>query len=603
MASFRMPPGFRFHPTDEELLVHYLKKKVAGKIEDSGIIGEVDIYKFEPSDLPELAILNSRDAEWFFFNAQDKKYLHRSRVNRTTESGYWKATGKDRRISVGSCHGLKKTLIYYLGRAPHGERTDWIMHEYRLDDEVEKIMNSPKSFVLCRIRRKSGVGPRNGEEYGAPVLEEEEEEIELKSPQIASLSPSACAESILDSQVQDMSNMASIVAEDVGRQAEEEFGSFLQSFLAVDGKRLDQEQDVVHDLLKVLDGQGDIMFAEPADIAVPTLPDTNVSSTDDFSGVFHEPVNGSLIVEDMLQLFNGQFEVQPEQASTIQDCPHLSSSLHSDDEQCGGFLEIADLDESLHEPSSLELMHYERLLSELSSVIETSASSSSGQDMLQSQEALQNRGWPHLDGSDMVNELEVSLDSFEGRLQDLEHYARDANANSPSISLSPQVHSEVGDDGPLCKSSLVHVLPSDNSSSTSHPPASTSPYSFVRVISLLLGKASALPASAAELPVDLKRLQEWKPRSEAYTNLVAPAICGPVGSKEKCDAPKERMGSTNVRELWSRQSIFTLNVGPERPSRSCTDGFSIFLFWIATSALILLYTFRGFCRSTRVAIL
>ncbi|KAH7281141.1 hypothetical protein KP509_36G032300 [Ceratopteris richardii] len=524
------------------------------------------------------------------------------------------------------------------------------MHEYRLDDEVEKIMNSPKSFVLCRIRRKSGVGPRNGEEYGAPVLEEEEEEIELKSPQIASLSPSACAESILDSQVQDMSNMASIVAEDVGRQAEEEFGSFLQSFLAVDGKRLDQEQDVVHDLLKVLDGQGDIMFAEPADIAVPTLPDTNVSSTDDFSGVFHEPVNGSLIVEDMLQLFNGQFEVQPEQASTIQDCPHLSSSLHSDDEQCGGFLEIADLDESLHEPSSLELMHYERLLSELSSVIETSASSSSGQDMLQSQEALQNRGWPHLDGSDMVNELEVSLDSFEGltvlgrnysrlqtgcneaepsgyaadsdkqelslsqsysgtlgqpegRLQDLEHYARDANANSPSISLSPQVHSEVGDDGPLCKSSLVHVLPSDNSSSTSHPPASTSPYSFVRVISLLLGKASALPASAAELPVDLKRLQEWKPRSEAYTNLVAPAICGPVGSKEKCDAPKERMGSTNVRELWSRQSIFTLNVGPERPSRSCTDGFSIFLFWIATSALILLYTFRGFCRSTRVAIL
>ena len=31
---------------------------------------------------------------------------------------------------------MRKTLVFYKGRAPHGHKSDWIMHEYRLDDLV-----------------------------------------------------------------------------------------------------------------------------------------------------------------------------------------------------------------------------------------------------------------------------------------------------------------------------------------------------------------------------------------------------------------------------------------------------------------------------------
>jgi len=56
MNSFsQVPPGFRFHPTDEELVDYYLRKKVASKRIEIDIIKDVDLYKIEPWDLQGLA--------------------------------------------------------------------------------------------------------------------------------------------------------------------------------------------------------------------------------------------------------------------------------------------------------------------------------------------------------------------------------------------------------------------------------------------------------------------------------------------------------------------------------------------------------------------
>ncbi|KAM3277499.1 hypothetical protein ACQJBY_045408 [Aegilops geniculata] len=135
MAPVGLPPGFRFHPTDEELVNYYLKRKVHGQSIELDIIPEVDLYKCEPWELAEKSFLPSRDPEWYFFGPRDRKYPNGCRTNRATRAGYWKSTGKDRSINYQKRSiGMKKTLVFYQGRAPQGIRSNWVMHEYRIEE-------------------------------------------------------------------------------------------------------------------------------------------------------------------------------------------------------------------------------------------------------------------------------------------------------------------------------------------------------------------------------------------------------------------------------------------------------------------------------------
>ncbi|RWW33130.1 hypothetical protein GW17_00002170 [Ensete ventricosum] len=123
-AELNLPPGFRFHPTDEELVVHYLCRRAAGQRLPVPIIREIDLYK-------------------------------------TAGRGYWKATGADKPVSPpgsGRPVGIKKALVFYQGKAPKGVKTDWIMHEYRLAD-IDRSANKKGSkrlddWVLCRLYNK-----------------------------------------------------------------------------------------------------------------------------------------------------------------------------------------------------------------------------------------------------------------------------------------------------------------------------------------------------------------------------------------------------------------------------------------------------------------
>ncbi|KAL0721377.1 hypothetical protein Bca4012_035976 [Brassica carinata] len=175
MVKNSLAPGFRFHPTDVELVRYYLKRKVLGKKFMTDAIAEVDIYKFEPPDLPEKSCLRTGDLKWYFFCPRLKKYPNGGKANRSTESGYWKTTGKDRDVTYNEeVVGKIRTLIFHYGKTPRGERTDWVIHEYRLEDKTLEQRNVPQdTYVICKLFKKNGLGPRHGSEYGAPFKDED----------------------------------------------------------------------------------------------------------------------------------------------------------------------------------------------------------------------------------------------------------------------------------------------------------------------------------------------------------------------------------------------------------------------------------------------
>ena len=94
--------------------------------------------------------------EWYFFTPRDRKYPNGVRPNRAAGTGYWKATGTDKPI-ITSCGmksiGVKKALVFYKGRPPKGSKTDWIMHEYRLNDSMVSNSKQKGSMRVGQLHK------------------------------------------------------------------------------------------------------------------------------------------------------------------------------------------------------------------------------------------------------------------------------------------------------------------------------------------------------------------------------------------------------------------------------------------------------------------
>ncbi|XP_020412086.1 NAC domain-containing protein 62 isoform X2 [Prunus persica] len=145
-----LPVGFRFRPTDEELVNYYLKNKLEGMHSHAeNIIDEIDILKFEPWDLPDKSLIKSDDENWFFFY----KYKKGSRA---TKEGFWKITSKDRVIKARDNRTViakKRILTFYIGRVRESTKTNWVIHEYYIPDDAHPNANKQRDFVLCRLKK------------------------------------------------------------------------------------------------------------------------------------------------------------------------------------------------------------------------------------------------------------------------------------------------------------------------------------------------------------------------------------------------------------------------------------------------------------------
>ncbi|XP_010256387.1 PREDICTED: NAC domain-containing protein 30 [Nelumbo nucifera] len=179
-----VPPGFRFHPTEEELVGYYLKRKVNSEKLDIDVIMDIDLYRIEPWDIQDRCKLGYEERnEWYFFSHKDKKYPTGTRTNRATAAGFWKATGRDKAVlSKNRIIGMRKTLVFYKGRAPNGRKTDWIMHEYRLQTS-EFAPPQEEGWVVCRAFKKQGPSshPQSFQTWNRPYYAKDHDNIGIRS--------------------------------------------------------------------------------------------------------------------------------------------------------------------------------------------------------------------------------------------------------------------------------------------------------------------------------------------------------------------------------------------------------------------------------------
>ncbi|CAN6710644.1 unnamed protein product [Malus baccata var. baccata] len=155
-GDLSVPVGFRFRPTEEELIDHYLLMKLEGKdYLVSDVISEINICNHEPRDLPGFSLLKSDDQEWYFFSTYKKN--SRNQTERATKEGFWKITGAHKPVKTQDNRtiiGKKRILTFYRGTVRNSQRTNWGMHEYYIPQTNPNA--NQRDFVLCCVKKKSG---------------------------------------------------------------------------------------------------------------------------------------------------------------------------------------------------------------------------------------------------------------------------------------------------------------------------------------------------------------------------------------------------------------------------------------------------------------
>ncbi|KGN56057.1 NAC domain-containing protein 96 isoform X2 [Cucumis sativus] len=152
-SKHELPIGFRFRPTEEELVTHYLNNKILGRQHLVQCIPQIDLFNYDPWKLPERSLLDSDNYEWFFFRSLTSK------TKRTTVSGCWRSTGDDKRIVARGTNKViatRKILVFYQGQGKAAVKTKWVLHEYHLfQQDTTDISSSQMPFVVCRLKESA----------------------------------------------------------------------------------------------------------------------------------------------------------------------------------------------------------------------------------------------------------------------------------------------------------------------------------------------------------------------------------------------------------------------------------------------------------------
>nr|GMC78247.1 NAC domain-containing protein 83-like [Ipomoea batatas]GMD34461.1 NAC domain-containing protein 83-like [Ipomoea batatas] len=194
----KLPPGFRFQPTEQEIVFQYLQRKIFSLSLPASVIPELpNICRYDPWNLPGDM---EQEERYFFSSKEATKYPNGNQTSRVSSNGYWKPSSSEEKhitcpgnsSSIPMIMGMKKTLVFYYGNPPHGSKTNWIMHQYRLvaispagnpppppyfrhamkkDHSQGSLMQQIGNLVICHVFQKKRVNGKAGEE-SAEVCED-----------------------------------------------------------------------------------------------------------------------------------------------------------------------------------------------------------------------------------------------------------------------------------------------------------------------------------------------------------------------------------------------------------------------------------------------
>ncbi|CAL9213389.1 unnamed protein product [Arabidopsis halleri] len=150
------PVGLRFRPTDEEIVVDYLRPKNSDRDTShvDRVISTVTIRSFDPWELPCQSRIKLKDESWCFFSPKENKYGRGEQQIRKTKSGFWKITGKAKAIMRNRQKiGERRILMFYYSKELGGSKSDWVMHEYHAFSPTQMMM----TYTICKVMCKGDV--------------------------------------------------------------------------------------------------------------------------------------------------------------------------------------------------------------------------------------------------------------------------------------------------------------------------------------------------------------------------------------------------------------------------------------------------------------
>ncbi|KAJ4826317.1 hypothetical protein Tsubulata_004085 [Turnera subulata] len=148
-GELQLPLGYKFDPTDRDILCQYLKKKINGE-EIMVIIPTADVYSRSPALICTHQVRYGLSNQWFFYTTAAA--TGDNGVVKARNGCYYEVIGErdvyeDNLIWVG----VVRRLEYHWA---NGTKTDWVVDEFSLPDygETAAVNDDKKKVVMCRIR-------------------------------------------------------------------------------------------------------------------------------------------------------------------------------------------------------------------------------------------------------------------------------------------------------------------------------------------------------------------------------------------------------------------------------------------------------------------